>query len=170
MDTLQRASTLSRNFFPTFSKVDHSSRKEFDFLLHDSHLGVGCFHRKEWVPVGSGHFKADIFKKGYFERFQVRVTPLRPDFLGESLLYDFSLSEKKICVSNFIFILSLPFKFGTEILHYYKYFCLKIILFGRLKLFFHIFSRQHLFKKSAINLKIKNSGLNVYPFTLRGPT
>ena len=114
MDTLQRASTLSRNFFPTFSKVDHSSRKEFDFLLHDSHLGVGCFHRKEWVPVGSGHFKADIFKKGYFERFQVRVTPLRPDVLGESLLYDFSLSEKKFAFQILFSFCPYPSNLGLK--------------------------------------------------------
>ena len=47
--------------------------------------------------------------------------------------------EKLNLQFKFLFLfISLPFTSGAEILHFYMYFCLKIILFDRPK-FFHIF-------------------------------
>ena len=58
--------------------------------------------------------------------------------------------------------MSLPFKFGAEISYFYMYFCLKMIFIDpSFFIFLFLPSDSNFFKKSLLNLKIKNSGLNI---------
>ena len=94
-------------------------------------------------------------------------------FLGlrESLHYDFSPSEKIKFAFKFLFLFYVPSPwFRAEKLHFYMYFCWKIILFHHPKIFhISIFiptSPLQLFKKSPINLKIKNPALTLWQHVL----
>ena len=59
--------------------------------------------------------------------------------LQKSLPYNFSPSGGKMHFQFYFCLMSLPFIFGTEILHFYMQFCLKIIVFAQSKLFISLY-------------------------------
>ena len=66
------------------------------------------------------------------------------------------MEKQNLHLNFYFYLMSKPFEFRTEILHFYMYFGWKTIPFHRPKLL-HIFIfilRQQLFKKSPVNPKI----------------